>query len=204
MAELLTTQKLKVGLHRIAQKMEVCKDELNALDGQLGDGDIGITVASGFKNILEQLDTLPEDVSMALIKCGQIFTQSRASSFGTLLATGIMTAGKTVQGQAEVEWSNISTMIKEAIEKMSLRGKSHLGDKTVLDALEAIRIAVEGKIDPDKMLEAADRSVNDALEVFRSKPCKQGRARMFAARSTNLYDPGMVVIKRILEGLAGN
>ena len=43
----LTTPVLTDGLRRIAAHMETVADELNALDGQLGDGDLGVTMTRG-------------------------------------------------------------------------------------------------------------------------------------------------------------
>jgi phosphoenolpyruvate---glycerone phosphotransferase subunit DhaL len=204
MAESLTTDGLKRGLSRIAAKMEACKEELNALDGEMGDGDIGITMSVGFANVMQLLDELSEDVGMALVQCAQAFVKGRASSYGTLLATGLMAAGKAVKGQKQVAWSAVPGMLGEAIEKMALRGKSALGDKTVLDALEAARISAEGADKtPEAMLEAVLEGVGRSVEEFRTRPCRQGRARIFTDRNATIYDPGMVALKRMIEGLAG-
>jgi dihydroxyacetone kinase-like protein len=43
----LTTAVLADGLRRIAAHMETVADKLNALDGQLGDGDLGVTMTRG-------------------------------------------------------------------------------------------------------------------------------------------------------------
>lgn len=201
MPEGLTTESLARGLGRIGGKMADCRDELNTLDGKLGDGDLGITMATGFDELAKALPSLPEDVGMALLACAQAFVKTRASSYGTLLATGLMSAAKDSKGEAEVPWNRVPDLLQGAIVKMGQRGKSQLGDKTVLDALEAVRRATEGMDDPDLMLKAADQAVGEALEVFKEQPSKQGRARMFGEKSVGLYDPGMVVIKRMLESL---
>ena len=86
----LTTDILRQAISNMARKMESCADELNALDNQIGDGDIGVTMVTGFRAMLEVSAKLPDDVGMALMMCAQAFTGTRASSFGTLFATGIM------------------------------------------------------------------------------------------------------------------
>jgi dihydroxyacetone kinase-like protein len=198
----LTTETLKLGLVRIGEKLQECQSELNGLDGRLGDGDIGITMTTAFKLILADLDSLPPDIGMALFKTAQGFTQSRGSSFGTLLATGIMSAAKSLKGKTEVPWEELPDLLKRAIEAVSMRGKSELGDKTVLDALEAVRTGLEKASDTGAMLESADASLAKTLEEFRERPCRQGRARIFGEKSRGYDDPGMVVVKRMLEGLA--
>ncbi len=185
----------------MASKMESCADELNSLDNQIGDGDIGITMVTGFRAMLEVSAELPDDVGMALMKCAQAFTGTRASSFATLFATGIMAAAKEVKGKKEVAWQQLPQILEQSIEKMAQRGKSKLGDKTVLDELAAIQKALVGIEDTDALLEAADLATVKALDEFRGLQCKQGRARIYGNKTVGIDDPGMVVIRRLVEGL---
>ena len=138
----LTTESLKAGLTRIAAAMEEAADELNTADGKLGDGDLGVTMVRGCRLVMEALPDLPEDVGMALMKCAQAFTKTSGSSYGTLLATGLMSAAKAAKGRTEVPWSEAGALLGGALEAMMLRGKASLGDKTVLDAIEAARAEV--------------------------------------------------------------
>jgi dihydroxyacetone kinase-like protein len=202
MSDGLTTEKLKQAVGRVRIRLEACQDELNTIDGQLGDGDIGISMVDGIRGIEKVRDELPEDVGMALFKCAQAFSSTGGSSFATLIATGLMSAAKMTRGLTSVSWDDLPDLLAAAIEKMAARGRSQLGDKTVLDALEAIRVSLGDANDPGQMLVLADRAVAGALDAFRMEPCKQGRARIFGDKSIGLDDPGMVVIKRILEGLA--
>ncbi len=193
---------LRAGLGRVAQRMVDCRDELNAADATLGDGDIGVAVAEGFQAVRTELDGLPDDLGAALLKCAQALTRVRASSFATILATGFMAAAATVKGQASVPWTMVPSMLEAAIAKMSARGRSALGEKTVLDSLEAVREATAAVEDPEEMLGRAVAAARAALEAFRPKPCKQGRARIFADRSVGLDDPGMLAATRMVEALA--
>jgi len=87
---------------------------------------------------------------------------------------------------------------------MALRGKSALGDKTVLDALEAARIAAATAASkPQTLLDTVLDHVGRSVEEFRTRPCRQGRARIFSDKNATIYDPGMVVILRMIQGLAG-
>ena len=51
----ITTAVLRGALARIAAKMESCSDELNALDAQLGDGDLGVTMVRGTRAMASEL-----------------------------------------------------------------------------------------------------------------------------------------------------
>lgn len=189
-------------LTRIAQHMEVVADELNVLDGQLGDGDLGITMVRGSRAVMSDIADLPPDLGKALMKVAQGFTKTSGSSFGTLLATGLMAAAKEVKGRVQADWSEVASLLRAAFELMRTRGKAGLGDKTVLDTLDAAATAAQGCDDPAACLDAMRAAVADTMDRMRDQPAKIGRARVFGDKSIGLDDPGMLAFRRILDGLA--
>lgn len=201
MADGLTVETLRAAAARLADAMAASKDELNRLDGELGDGDLGVTLANGFRSVQEQAGDLPDDLGMALMKCAQALTKHSGSSYSTLLATGFMAAAKEARGSTSIPWSDVAALLQSALTKMAERGKSSLGDKTVLDAVDAAREGAASASAPAEMLSAAIAAVDRKLDALRDQPCKQGRARIFSEKSVGLDDPGMVGFKRILEGL---
>jgi dihydroxyacetone kinase-like protein len=201
MANSLTSASLRDGFQRIGEKLESCADELNTLDAALGDGDLGVTMVRGARSLVAELPQLPDDVGVALMKCAQAFTRISGSTYGTLLATGLMSAAKATRGRREIPWKEVSALLGGALETMSQRSKGQLGDKTVLDALEAARSATEGLNDPLALIEAADQAVAACIDRFRNQSSRQGRARIFGDKSVGRDDPGMVAFKRIIEAL---
>ncbi len=199
----LTTRDLKAGLTRIAAAMEDAADELNTADGKLGDGDLGVTMVRGCRLVIEALPELPEDVGLALMKCAQAFTKTSGSSYGTLLATGLMSAAKATKGRTEVPWSEVGGLLGGALEAMRLRGKASLGDKTVLDAIAAAQAEIGALDDPATIAAAADTGAAAALDRYRDRANKVGRARIFGDKSIGLDDPGMLAFKRVVEALRG-
>lgn len=198
----LTTAVLRVSFPKIVENLEACAEELNALDAVLGDGDIGVSLVRGGRSLLTELPSLSDsDLGVALGQSAQAITKISGSTCGTLLATGLMSAAKQCNGKANIPWSEMSLLLAAAIEAMARRGKCAVGDKTILDAVEASRSAVEGLEDPAEMVKAANSAVGDAIEKYRGQPSKQGRARMFPDRSIGNADPGMVAFQRILQAL---
>ena len=197
----LTSLALADGLRRIAAHMETVADALNELDGKLGDGDLGVTMTRGGRALQEVLPNLPEDVGMALMSCAQAMTKVSGSSYGTLLATGLMAAAKATRGRTAVPWEETAALLRAAQEAMTTRGRASLGDKTVLDALDAAATAAEGLGDPQEILRAAAAAVDACLDRMRSTQAKIGRARIFGERSVGLDDPGMRAFREVLRGL---
>ena len=198
---MITTDSIKTAATKIAQLMEESADELNAADGLLGDGDLGITMVRGFREIIEVRDSLPNDVGMALFQCAKAFTKSSGSSYGTLLATGLMSVAKKKKGQQEIQVEEISALLNDALDAMKQRGKAELGDKTVLDVIAASSQAAKDQSDGSSVLKAINDAVTSTIDEFRSRQSKIGRARIFSEKSIGLDDPGMLAFRKMLEAL---
>ena len=196
-----TVANLKAAAGALAEAAVAARDELNAQDGKLGDGDLGITVANGFAAIAEDAAGFADDLGQAFLGCSKAFQRVSSSSFGTLVATAFMSAAKATKGRAEADWSEVSSILAAARDAMLSRGRGELGAKSVLDSLDAIAKATEGLFDPAAILAAADGAAAAALEEFRDKPNRLGRARMFGDRSLGIDDPGMLAVQRLLAGL---
>ena len=199
---MITTDSIKSAATKIAQLMEESADELNAADGLLGDGDLGITMVRGFREIIEVRDSLPDDVGMALFQCAKAFTKSSGSSYGTLLATGLMSVAKKKKGQQEIQLEEISALLDDALDAMKQRGKAELGDKTVLDVIAASSQAAKDQSDGSSVLKAINDAVTSTIDEFRSRQSKIGRARIFSEKSIGLDDPGMLAFRKMLEALS--
>ena len=199
---MITTDSSKTAATKIAQLMEESADELNAADGLLGDGDLGITMVRGFREIIEVRDSLPDDVGMALFQCAKAFTKSSGSSYGTLLATGLMSVAKKKKGQQEIQVEEISALLNDALDAMKQRGKAELGDKTVLDVIAASSQAAKDQSDGSSVLKAINDAVTSTIDEFRSRQSKIGRARIFSEKSIGLDDPGMLAFRKMLEALS--
>lgn len=191
---------LKAALERIAAATAEASAELCAADGALGDGDLGITVSKGFAEAAAA--ALPEDFGLALLEAAKAFQRVSSSSYGTLVATAFMSAAKATKGKTSINAAEIPALVAGARDAMMARGKGALGDKTVLDSLDAIAKSIDG-VAPDAILATAVKAAADTLEEYKGKPNLLGRARMFGERSIGLSDPGQLALLRIVEGLKG-
>jgi len=192
---------LLAAIARLQAAMDREADRLNAADGALGDGDLGVTMTRGMALVAEAAPELPDDLGQALLRCAQAFTRSSGSSYGTLLATGLMAVAKATRGRTAIETGELSDLIGTARDAMIARGKAELGGKTVLDSLDAVASGLDGIADPAAAAEAAPRAARAALDAFRDHPATVGRARIFAAKSVGLDDPGMLAMALIVEAI---
>ena len=128
---------LRTAVQRLSGAAEASRAELNELDGKLGDGDLGITLSKGWAEAASA-DLPDDDLGMAFLELSKAFQRVSSSSFGTLLATGLMSAAKETKGVREAGYGNIPAMIGAARDAMMFRGRGQLGQKSVLDALDAL------------------------------------------------------------------
>ncbi len=196
-----TVEDLKRAAAGLAVAADAAADELNRQDGKLGDGDLGVTVRKGWREVANEAPRFPEDLSKTFLNCSKAFQRVSSSSFGTLVATGFMSAAKATKGRDGAEWSEVADLLAGARDAMMARGKGALGDKSLLDSLDAAARAAAGLDRPDAILEAVVRAAEESLVSFRDKPNRLGRARMFAERSVGLDDPGMLAFRRLVGGL---
>ena len=170
-------------------------DEFNSIDGQLGDGDLGITISKGLKEINENFNKFEDDLSKIFLLCAQCFTKVSSSSFGTLVAISFMTVAKQTKGKTNLDIADLPPIINSVIEAVCSRGKSNIGDKTFIDSLKEISDTLlnNDNINGQNIYQATE----NALNKFKGKECKIGRARMFAEKSKELNDPGMYAIHKL-------
>lgn len=185
-----------------AKAMAGLEQELNAADAKLGDGDTGGMLA----RVIGALDgaRLPEggDVGTAFSAYAKAAAMATGSSLGTLLATALMTLARETRGRDAVPVSELGDLLAKARDAMMARGGAGLGDKTVLDALDAVASAIAGVDDAGDAGQRAVLAAGDALDRFRQKPNKVGRARMFAEATIGLDDPGMLAFARLCAAVA--
>ena len=192
---MITKSSLEIFFKKILIIAEDNYDDFNSLDGQLGDGDLGITITKGLKEINENLIKFEDDLSKIFLLCAQCFTKASSSSFGTLVAISFMNTAKLTKGKTRLDFDDLPSIINSIIEGVSARGKSKIGDKTFIDSLNEISnlLSNNEQITGQKIYQATE----NALIKFKGKECKIGRARMFAEKSKELNDPGMYAIHKL-------
>jgi dihydroxyacetone kinase-like protein len=196
---MITIVDVRDAISRIQQQVQQTAGDLCARDGQLGDGDLGITLEKAFNRLAEIAPTLPDDLGKAFAAAAAAISKVSSSSFGTLLATGLLAAAKQTIGKTELPSTAVPDLLRTACQKMSERGSASLGDKTVLDTIDAAARALDSH--PEDSVSAVIAATDETLALFRNQQSKIGRARIFSDRSVGLDDPGMVAFRVMVEAL---
>ena len=174
-------------------------DEFNAADGKIGDGDLGITILNGLEEINNNIEKFTDDLSTNFMLCSQAFVKKSGSSFGTLIAFSFMNISRNLKGRNTCDHEDIITMIDTAMSTIQERGKTKVGDKTILDTLDFILRNLKANKNNINYPELFKLSANDALNAFKGKKILIGRARMFEDKTKDLDDPGMLALHKLCE-----
>jgi phosphoenolpyruvate---glycerone phosphotransferase subunit DhaL len=186
------------------------RDELNRLDGAAGDGDLGITLATGAEAILAILPEIdPLAFGVRLRRIGLELARRVPSTGGTLIATGFLAASKA---EAAEEGSRLShteraaRLLEAAQAGIAQRGRAVPGEKTMLDALDpatrAMREAADARLPIGDGLAAAAAAAARGAEATVAMGPKHGRAAWLAERSAGHEDAGARAIALFFESLA--
>ena len=174
-------------------------DEFNAADGKIGDGDLGITILNGLEEINNNIEKFTDDLSINFMLCSQAFVKKSGSSFGTLIAFSFMNISKNLKGKNICDNIDIITMIDTAMSTIQERGKTKVGDKTILDTLDFILRNLKANKNNINYPELFKLSTKEALNAFKGKKILIGRARMFEDKTKDLDDPGMLALHKLSE-----
>ncbi len=188
----------------VSDDMIASKEMLTELDSVIGDGDLGVTVTIGFNAVKKSLQNYgASDMQGVLSSCGAAFADNAASTFGALMSTMMIRAGRIVKDKDHIGTAEAAAMIQAAVEGVEQRGKAHVGDKTLLDALvpasQALgRAAGQGFSLPDCMDAALDAAKKGAEETTKLRS-KAGRSEWLGDRTVGAKDPGAAAIVILLE-----
>ena len=206
-AAALTVEDMERALDWVGQGVARYAERLRELDAATGDGDLGVTMTIGWNAVREALPSLEHsDAGTLLAQAGMAFNQAAASTFGVLLATAMMRAGRELRGTTEIGLCEMIRGLEAALQGVRERGKAEVGDKTVLDALAPAIVAVKeaqaaGRTLGEAVAAAADAAMRGAESTAGKLP-RFGRASWLGKRAAQVQDPGATAVALMLCSLA--
>lgn len=179
-------------------------DELRDLDQALGDGDLGITITAGSRAVVAELEKLPADATPTDLArtCAKAFASANPSTMAALVAGALLAGSRVWDGRDEIGLPEAAAFTDAAARSISQRGKSEVGDKTILDGIDAAAKALEAADEPGQALAAAVDAAARAVEDTKGLQSRRGRASWLQERSIGLADPGATAFLRFLQAWA--
>ncbi|HLH68703.1 MAG TPA: DAK2 domain-containing protein [Candidatus Dormibacteraeota bacterium] len=189
-----------------ADAVQASADRLNRLDGQAGDGDLGVTMTIGARVVRELLPGLEGQPPAAVLRaCGAALARRAPSTSGTLVATALLRAARVVDEEAGA--TALARALRAAQEGIQERGKARPGGKTMLDALAPAVVAAEAAAGRGagigEALRAAAVAAEAGAQATREMLPGHGRASWLAERSAGHEDAGARLVAILLQASAG-
>src|SRR5712664_3229826 len=189
----------KLLFETVAQRVIANADELTDLDRAIGDGDHGANMRRGFEAVLAAVDELSaRNLGESLKGVGTTLVMKVGGASGPLYGTLFMSLGKTLED--EVSCEQVADAFAAAIEAVKARGKSDVGQKTMLDVLFPILAVLRegGTGKPERLKETA----NAAAAKTNTIRATRGRASFLGERSIGHMDPGARSSALIVDAVA--
>lgn len=179
------------------------QNKLMELDSVMGDGDLGFTMTKAFAAAYEETNKSEEKVPGKLLtRLGMVIAKTSPSTMGTLVATGFMKGGKSIDSYDEIDTKVLAIFFETFVRSIMERGKSVPGNKTIIDTLfpaaEELRQLINEPLAVG--ISAAREASLKGLEASTKMKAQHGRAAYYQDNSIGKQDGGATVGTYIIEG----
>ena len=186
-------------------------DELGHIDAVAGDGDHGRGMVKGARAASEAARGVVAaggDGRAALRAAGEAWAAQAGGTSGVLWGAGLEAFGRALPVEAPVSANELWAGAQAFLDTICSLGKAHVGDKTMIDALDPFVRALGQTIADDPGVtavaawaKAAPVAVAAAEQTAQMVP-KVGRARPLAERSVGTPDAGATSMGMIIAKMA--
>ena len=202
-------------LQDVAAAVRANAEELTELDRAIGDGDHGANLRRGFDAVAElapELDAIPP--GQALQKAGMTLVMKVGGASGPLYGSLLMGIGKSLAGAPAAGTpspTEAADALRTGVDMVRQRGKSDIGEKTMLDVLvpvcEALRDGLAQSLPASLLLDDLGAAAARGLESTRALQARKGRASFLGERSVGHLDPGarssQIIVESVCASLRG-
>lgn len=186
------------------------------LDTHAGDGDFGMSVAKGFKQLKREWSSILDqeylNIGTFLDACSMVIMEHCGGASGPIWGGAFRAAGKAIEGKVELTVAEFAEMLEAALKGIQSIGErsfgrgAEVGDKTLVDALvpcvnawsESAAAGTDFKTAFEKGAEAAVKGAEYTKEIV----ARMGRAGTVGERSLGYPDAGAYALGVIFTELS--
>ncbi len=187
--------------------LDRCRDheaELGRLDAVAGDGDHGAGMVRGFTAACSATDGFEGAAPASITAAGSAFADAAGGASGALWGVFLQTIGRSLEGGALTP-SRVVAAIRDGEAQLERLGKSHPGDKTLLDTLVPFLDALDARVCGGARLSEAWAgslaTAREATEATSRMVARRGRSAVLGERSLGTVDPGALSLLYVLEAV---
>lgn len=203
--ETLNVSDTKNMLLYIANKIISNKPYLTEVDSKIGDGDHGIGMALGMEKVKKVLHRLNgvDSVYKLFEEAGNAMLMSMGGASGVIFGSMYLAGAKDMASKASLTAFDLADMEEKSLNSVVEIGHAGLGDKTMVDALYPVVIAMKNNADKGllEMLLAAEEAAKTGVENTKKYVAKFGRAKSLGERAVGFQDAGATSVYLIIQGM---
>ena len=186
----LQPETLKSLVKAAAEQVIASAPELTALDQAIGDGDHGANMKRGFEAVLGKLEAIGDlPLDEALKTIGKTLVMTVGGASGPLYGSFFMAAGDALSHSKQLP-DDLAEVFGSGVNAVSARGRSHAGEKTMLDVLVPVLETLKAKAGQSDLIARVRATASEAVARTAPMQATKGRASFLGARSVGHIDPG--------------
>lgn len=202
---MIKTALVQAWMKRYAEIIADKADYLTELDSPIGDADHGANMHRGMSAAVPAIED-ESTIDGMLKKVGMTILSKVGGTSGPLYGTLFMKTAAALDGDTEVSPSQFVAALREGLNSLVLRGKTDLGDKTMVDAISPavneLRDQLEAGAEFPDAVRAAAKAADEGREATTDMVAKKGRASYVGERSVGHTDPGATSSAYLFQALA--
>lgn len=208
----MTTEQIPDFLTAIKNELEANADEIVLLDKTLGDGDHLANLQRGLEAVIKQQDELTQlDWSAAFMKIGMTLMSTMGGASGSLFGTFFLSLSKASKDKT-IDVTVFADSFYQAVESVKQRGKSEIGEKTMLDTLIPAANSLKNSAEQSEalavVLEEVQAAATSGMQSTKGMIATKGRASFLGEKAIGHIDAGarttQLIICTIAEQLKTN
>lgn len=186
------------------------------LDAHAGDGDFGMSVAKGFKQLKREWQDIIEQQSLTigsfLDASSMVIMEHCGGASGPIWGSAFRAAGKATQEKVELSVAEFADMLQEAVKGIQTTGERSfgrgavVGDKTLIDALvpcaDTWSESAKNDVSFKEAFENGAKEAVEGAEKTKDIVARMGRAGAVGERSLGYPDAGAYGLGVIFTELA--
>lgn len=180
--------------------------ELTDLDREIGDGDHGSNMNRGMKAVAALDAGAFASPAAYLKKVGMTLVSTVGGAAGPLYGTLFLRMAGGIGETGTLDTAVVAGALRTGVEGVTQRGKSAVGDKTMVDALtpavESLEAQAAEGVDLKTALAAAAAAADAGRQATLDLVARRGRASYLGERSVGHIDPGAASSALLIESAA--
>ncbi len=190
-------------MKEVSRVMDENKDYLVELDSKAGDGDLGISMSSGFRAVLESDAMKKQTLKKFFMASGMVINEASPSSLGTIIFMGLIAGAKNVGDAETLDAVGIGNFFMAAAQSIMDKTGSKPGEKTILDSVvPAAKALMNSDNNLISSMQMAYEVANEGMLSTIKMQAVHGRAAYYQEKSIGFLDGGATVGMLIFKAIS--